>query len=53
MSHWADVALNRFPFGHEADLFAYNVFSISRTDLKRVHEGDVTRTRACNGAAPH
>jgi transcriptional regulator with XRE-family HTH domain len=38
MSHWADVALQRFPYGHEADLFAYNVFSISRSDLMRVHE---------------
>jgi transcriptional regulator with XRE-family HTH domain len=38
MAHWSEVALQRFPIGHEADLFAYNVFSISRADLLRVHE---------------
>jgi transcriptional regulator with XRE-family HTH domain len=38
MAHWSEVALQRFPIGHAADLFAYNVFSISRADLTRVHE---------------
>lgn len=38
MQHWSEVALAHFPRGHELNLFAYNVLSISHADLLRVRE---------------
>jgi hypothetical protein len=38
MQHWSEVALSHFPRGHELNLFAYNVLSISHADLLRVRE---------------
>ena len=38
MAHWSEVALQHFPRGHDTNLFAYNVLSISHADLARVRE---------------
>jgi hypothetical protein len=38
MAHWSEVALQHFPRGHDGNLFAYNLLSISRADLARVRE---------------
>ena len=38
MAHWSDVALNRFGSRRDTDLFAYNVLSVSRADLRRIRE---------------
>ena len=38
MAHWSEVALSHFSRGHETNLFAYNVLSISQQDLLRVRE---------------
>jgi transcriptional regulator with XRE-family HTH domain len=38
MAHWSEVALNRFGSRRDTDLFAYNVLSVSRADLRRIRE---------------
>jgi transcriptional regulator with XRE-family HTH domain len=38
LAHWCEVALQRHGRGRSADLFAYNVFSVTHKDLARVRE---------------